>query len=176
MANATQTPSVSLTEELIQSGTAWVILDATDTPSIPSILEEEGVEFACLYKGEAAKKYSNCAPYLARLDSVLWEWIRTRLEDEPWGILLIGDGGLDDFRDHFRRMIRVRDTKGRDLFFRFYDPRVLRSFLPTCKPSEMEDFFGPVDSIWAPLGGEDFQEFSLDKLLGRGESANGVAE
>jgi hypothetical protein len=28
--------------------------------------------------------------------------------------------------------------------FRFYDPRVLRAFLPVCKSSELVQFFGPV--------------------------------
>jgi len=38
----------------------------------------------------------------------------------------------------------VQDAKGKDMYFRFYDPRVLRVFLPTCTPEELSDFFGPI--------------------------------
>jgi hypothetical protein len=31
------------------------------------------------------------------------------------------------------------------LFFRFYDPRVMRNYLPTCPPAQLAEFFGPVD-------------------------------
>jgi len=31
------------------------------------------------------------------------------------------------------------------LFFRFYDPRVMRGYLPTCSPKQLAEFFGPVD-------------------------------
>ena len=30
------------------------------------------------------------------------------------------------------------------VLFRFYDPRVLRVFLPTCTPKEVLEFFGPI--------------------------------
>jgi hypothetical protein len=33
--------------------------------------------------------------------------------------------------------------------FRFYDPRVLRRFLPTCNPAEMKVFFGEVETLFA---------------------------
>jgi hypothetical protein len=35
---------------------------------------------------------------------------------------------------------------GRELYFRFYDPRVLRVFLPTCTLQQTAEFFGPVSS------------------------------
>ena len=37
------------------------------------------------------------------------------------------------------------DEAGRRLIFRYYDPRVLRVYLPTCWPAELETVFGPVD-------------------------------
>src|SRR5262249_7471285 len=33
---------------------------------------------------------------------------------------------------------------GNELYFRFYDPRVLRTFLPACTGAETKRFFGPV--------------------------------
>jgi hypothetical protein len=39
----------------------------------------------------------------------------------------------------------VKKEDGEQLYFRFYDPRVLRVFLPTCDRQQLSDFFGPVD-------------------------------
>ena len=47
-------------------------------------------------------------------------------------------------RQHFRALSLVYDTTGRPLIFRYYDPRVLRDFLPTCTPQELTTFFGNV--------------------------------
>ena len=33
---------------------------------------------------------------------------------------------------------------GERVYFRFYDPRVLRVYLPTCSSSELKGVFGPV--------------------------------
>jgi len=39
----------------------------------------------------------------------------------------------------------VHDEAGKPLYFRFYDPRVLRTYLPTCNASELAQIFGPVE-------------------------------
>jgi hypothetical protein len=36
----------------------------------------------------------------------------------------------------------------RKLLFRFYDPRVLRAYLPTCLAEELNIVFGPVRNFW----------------------------
>jgi len=45
-------------------------------------------------------------------------------------------------RQHFRRFITVHDESGKPLLFRYYDPRVLRTFLPTCNAKELAEIFG----------------------------------
>jgi len=54
------------------------------------------------------------------------------------------DEGLAQLRRHFRELLIVRDDSGRKLVFRFYDPRVLSIYLPTCTGAEARQFFGPV--------------------------------
>ena len=39
--------------------------------------------------------------------------------------------------------------------FRFYDPRILRAFLPACTSDELRSFFGPVQRFYSPTGGND---------------------
>ena len=45
---------------------------------------------------------------------------------------------------HFRKFLIVQAEDGMELYFRFYDPRVLRIFLPTCTRNQLIEFFGPV--------------------------------
>jgi hypothetical protein len=47
-------------------------------------------------------------------------------------------------RKHFRRFLTVHDSDGKPLLFRYYDPRVLRVYLPTCTAEELQTIFGPV--------------------------------
>jgi hypothetical protein len=51
-------------------------------------------------------------------------------------------------RGHFRSLLTVYDDSGRPLLFRYYDPRVLRLFLPTCNAEELKKMFGPVENYF----------------------------
>jgi hypothetical protein len=50
-------------------------------------------------------------------------------------------------------LLTVKDEDDRLLYFRFYDPRVLRVFIPTCTPEESADLFGPISRF--VVEGED---------------------
>ena len=53
---------------------------------------------------------------------------------------------LHSLRQHFRGFLTVHDASGKPLLFRYYDPRVLRTYLPTCSGEELNTMFGPVDA------------------------------
>ena len=40
----------------------------------------------------------------------------------------------------------MHDPTGKPLLFRYYDPRVLRVYLPTCNAEELKTLFGPVQA------------------------------
>ena len=42
-------------------------------------------------------------------------------------------------------MREAGDERGVRMLFRFYDPRVLRTYLPTCVSDELNQVFGPVE-------------------------------
>jgi hypothetical protein len=50
---------------------------------------------------------------------------------------------MSDMKRHFRRLLVVHDSMGKPLYFRYYDPRVLRVYLPTCNSTELTTLFGP---------------------------------
>src|SRR5581483_4005545 len=64
-----------------------------------------------------------------------------------WGVLLKCDTRLDRLRRHLRGFLVVRDPSGNRLLFRYYDPRVLRLYLPTCSAEQLRTVFGPIERL-----------------------------
>jgi hypothetical protein len=146
----TQDRTISLRDWFSKFGSEtqhlFAVLDSAREPSIPLELRRKGAEFSSLYRGEPEESLSSAAPYLASLDpkSELMRWLLTNGWGNSWGIFLVASTSLETLRRHFRRFLLVRDVAGNELYFRFYDPRVLRTFLPTCTGAETKRFFGPV--------------------------------
>ena len=59
------------------------------------------------------------------------------------------------------KLLWVRDEGQRQLYFRFYDPRVLPVFLPTCDAEQRRQVFGPVEKLYCLSDGK-LQQFSRD--------------
>jgi hypothetical protein len=61
-----------------------------------------------------------------------------------WGSFVVSPANLRSLRDHFRAFHTVELPDQRTVLFRYYDPRVLRNFLPVCNAAELATFYGPV--------------------------------
>lgn len=101
-----------------------------------------------LFEGELAEELEHVAPHLVPIDVPsgyvgLWAG---KLGGSA-GILLISTAEPQPLRDHLRRMFVVTDEEGREFSFRYYDPRVLRVYIPTCTGAEAKEFFGPVQQM-----------------------------
>lgn len=130
-------------------GTVYAILDACDEPRVPETVRELGPERAvCLYRGSAEQEYWAIAPYLVVVDNDLLDWIVENLWNDPWGIFVGAPMDLATLRKHFRRFLIVADPDGKQMFFRFYDPSVLPTFLMTCTQTESNQFFSMITSFW----------------------------
>jgi hypothetical protein len=85
---------------------------------------------------------------------------------EQWGnsigVLVEAPVTLEELRRHFRTLTVVRGAEDKKkYFFRFYDPRVLRVFLPSCTPGEIRQFFGPITAFYCEgEGGDDLLSFT----------------
>ena len=101
-----------------------------------------------LFEGESAGRLNLVAPYLVPIDpnsGYLERWAAR------WGnhvgILLASRVDNEMLYAHLRKIFIAEDERGQEYFFRFYDPRVLRVYLPTCTADEAEEFFGPIRRI-----------------------------
>jgi len=124
----------------------FVILDGAAIPDLLPKLEEESPEYACLYRGELEPDLAECAPYLVRLtsDSAFTRWVITEGWGNNWGIFAQAATDINTLRRHFRGFLMVVSPEGKRLYFRYYDPRVLREYLPTCNEEETRTVFGPI--------------------------------
>ena len=126
-------------------GRLSAILDCCDAPDLYAKVCELGEERAiCLYRGELDPEIAAEAPYLVRADPELIDWLHANVWKTPWGIFAISDAGPRVLRKHFRRFLIVQDEVDEAVYFRYYDPRVLAIYLPTCTEAELDTFLGPV--------------------------------
>ena len=103
----------------------------------------------CLYSGDLPHLLQRTAPYLVQLERE--DRFTRYLIDTGWGsswaTFIRTETGIKQLRRHLREFLRVRDESGKRLIFRYYDPRVLRVYLPTCWPAELDTFFGPISAF-----------------------------
>jgi hypothetical protein len=125
----------------------FAVLDGASVPGLLEKLHALKPEYECLYRGELAPDMAEVAPYLVRLErrSEMTSWILEQGWGKHWGIFAVSQADLRAMRQHFRRFLVVHDYTGKPMCFRFYDPRVLRTYLPTCNGEELAAFFGPVE-------------------------------
>ncbi|NOQ79665.1 MAG: DUF4123 domain-containing protein [Gammaproteobacteria bacterium] len=123
----------------------YAVLDGASIPNLLSELEASKARNQCLLRGELDPALAKAAPYLVHLqaDSALTEWLLKGWGNH-WGIFVITQADFIDLRKHFRAILMVYDPDGKPLYFRYYDPRVLRVYLTTCNAQETQQVFGPV--------------------------------
>jgi hypothetical protein len=127
------------------------IVDAAQDAELAFEAERRfGVKIRMLFQGEAAQYMTEVAPYLVPIDpgsEYLESWA------QRWGknvgVLLTTAADPAKLFRHLREIFVVKDEEGHEYFFRYYDPRVLRAFMPTCGAEQAKEFLGPVRSFFS---------------------------
>jgi hypothetical protein len=126
----------------------FAVLDGASIQGLLDKLYGLSPDFYCLFRGELEPDMAEVAPYLVKLDedSDFTRWVIKEGWGNHWGIFAVTDRDTRAMRRHFRAFLNVYDESGNPLHFRYYDPRVLRTFLPTCNSDELKTIFGSVSS------------------------------
>lgn len=124
----------------------FAILDAARDIRILALLVHHKAECQSLYEGAEGLQMAAVAPYLVKLapDSTLLEALVKEGWGHSWGVYLTCAGDFHEIRRHLRHFLQVKLPDGEQVYFRFYDPRVMRIYLPTCVAAEADQFFGPI--------------------------------
>lgn len=144
---ATQSVRTALRSASVVSP-VYGVLDAARDDRVLQLLREHLEPHRSLFDGTEGDALETVAPYLvgpmdpssALLDRLVREgWGRR------WGVYLSSAAAPADIRRQLRRSLRVElESTGKSVYFRFYDPAVLRSFLAHGAPAERRAFAGEV--------------------------------
>lgn len=147
----------------------YTVLDAARDPSLLPLLQQSGEKYVSLYQGKLGEELAAVAPYLVALSprGPFAEELVCRGWGNAWGIYLVARVPMKEVRDHLRHFLMVKNEDDDELYFRFYDPRVLRVFLPACTRDEAAQLVGPV--MWYLL-----EDDAPDTLLQMSVSADGL--
>lgn len=104
-------------------------------------------DYRCVYNRYQEHIFQKIGPYIFLLDGKpsFQQWYFETGWGESWGFLVHSETTLDRLKDHFQRYKMIADGSGTKKYFRYYDPRVLKQYLPACSKMELEDFFGPAE-------------------------------
>jgi hypothetical protein len=124
----------------------YIVLDATRLEHDLETAFSYSSEHVCLYSEELAKDLRGVAPYLFDFDatSEFAKWLQTNGFGCSWGIFIQSGVSRNELLRHLQKFILVQTELKEEFFFRFYDPRVLSVFLPTCTSEQLREFFGPI--------------------------------
>jgi hypothetical protein len=145
---------VSALEQLRAAGSAedqhlYALVDAGRSEDVLTLLYRYNLQMRSLYQGESEARLGASGPHLVALDGND-EPLRALLRagwGKAWGVFLTSAADFDEVRKHCRSLLMVkREKDGSELYFRFYDPRVLGAFLPTCSPQQVRLMFGPLSA------------------------------
>lgn len=127
----------------------WAIVDAAQDQKVYWTLTNSFLQHCCLFAGKLPQALEMAAPYLVQLDPE--DKLTTFLAENMGrnlGIFLRCDGSLNEVRKHLRSFLTVKDMRGQKMLFRYYDPRIMRVYLPTCTSAELQTVFGPIKTYW----------------------------
>ncbi|MFZ6177343.1 DUF4123 domain-containing protein [Nannocystis pusilla] len=136
-------------------GRLFAVADASRDERVRVLLRESPARYRSLFDGWQGDAIAESAPYLVELgpphpelldDLVVEGWHTDdarRDGDGGWAIFLsVPDGReFEAVRRHLRKFLMVELDREK-VYFRFYDPRVLRAFVPTCTAAERREFLG----------------------------------
>ena len=120
----------------------YALLDAARDPGVRAFILEHAPNAVSLYAG-LDEDLADVAPYLVPLTVERIATLSAQGWGNSWGVFLKSEAEIESLRRHFRKFLMVELEDGEEVYFRFYDPRVLRAFLPTCTPDEGLALLGP---------------------------------
>ncbi|MBF0235745.1 MAG: DUF4123 domain-containing protein [Desulfamplus sp.] len=127
----------------------FAILDAARDEEILGHVYNGTERFSILFEGDEAVELIGVGPYLVEFSkpSNMLETLIEKGWGKSWGIFITADADFQATASHFRQLLIVELEDGEEVYFRFYDPRVLRIYLPTCNQDELRQIFGPVKAL-----------------------------
>jgi hypothetical protein len=128
----------------------FAVADASRDARVLVLLRESVDRWQSLFEGAPGRAADEQAPYLVELrdDSELCERLVAEGWGRRWASYLTSRRPFKEVRTHLRRLLMVEDEEtGEQMYFRFYDPAVLRVFLSAAGRRHRETVFDAIASF-----------------------------
>lgn len=140
----------------------YLLLDAARDPRIHDAITTLGTRRHCIF-GDVPPALARVAPHIVAsdTDTPIASMFATEGRNRSWGMMLRSEAGIDDLAEHLYGLVRARLPEGREVLFRFWDPRVMRAYLPTCTAGELAHVFGPIETFLVEQGDGQWLTYAL---------------
>jgi hypothetical protein len=133
-----------------QPANLYAIVDGARHRRVRLLLSAATERWQALHQAPQAMTLADAAPYLVTLGpkSELLVQLVAEGWGESWGIYFVATRPFEKVWRAMRGLltVRVEGMKGR-AYFRFYDPRVLRTFLPTATERQRATILGAMGRV-----------------------------
>jgi len=128
----------------------YAIVDSARNDEIFKYFLTDNVVYRSLFEGKMDIKYFGVSGFLieCKKDSILLNWLTTKAWGDSCSIFFVSKAPFDEVFKHLQKFNRVYLEGDDVVYFRYYDPRVLRVYLPTCNSKEIKTFFGETESFF----------------------------
>lgn len=143
----------------------YAIVDPARDERVYYEMYREARAYACLYAGKIDPAVAVAAPYVLPIDrdAPFTKRLLSLMWGRSGGVFVTSRIPLEDMRRHLRRFLIVGTEEGKRVYFRYYDPRVLRPYLRTCTPRELDYVFGPI-LRWVTEGEEEDALLEMSRI------------
>lgn len=135
-----------------QKSSLYAVVDGARDRRIVELAREHVEAHQSLYEGPGGENFESMAPFLIgpmRANSALLDKFVLEGWGKRWGIFCTSSNRFADVRRHFRRFLMVElESNGEKVYFRFYDPGVMRVFWPSCGAAQKREISEGLDEIF----------------------------
>lgn len=132
----------------------YAVLDGARNKRIEPMLNNGGLDYSCLYEDRLSYAMQRAAPHIVSLEKnhpLSRSLLRMGWSDY-WGLFIIckPDVPMSSVRHNCRRIAKVKLPDNKTVVFRYYDPRVMNTLLPTCDATQLRQIYGRADKLAMP--------------------------
>jgi hypothetical protein len=153
-------PPTPLTEDdfwqQVSNGAIWLLIDGQFSADVPGHCQRLGAEnWRAITVPDVDEENRYRPPVLARADQKLIRLLQQPAADgAPWGYGVTANAGvsLPQMAQHWRYWSTIDDGTAKAKLFRFFDPRIVTTFITSSTDVEVSAFYGKdVATLILPL-------------------------
>lgn len=130
----------------------YALMDCALDSTIYPTIQASGCPNQKLYGESWQSGLADIAPHVVELTSsakfstelLTWDWYGN------WGYFVQSTTSLSDLAQSFADLTTAKLSSGEEVFFRFFDPRVIRVFLAQASKNDLQSVFAKAERLVVP--------------------------